>query len=299
MLQGIRRFFNRRNVLEVETPALSSAAATDPAIHSAQINVNHELRYLHTSPEFPMKRLLAAGSGDIFQICRVFRQGEIGCLHHPEFTLLEWYRHGFDHHRLADEVVELIGKLLGTDSSLLSAKKVTYQALFQEKLGIDPMGVDLSTLESIALNKGVHPECKLSFDGWLDLLFSLCLAPSFPSDRLTIVHSYPASQAALARLNIEGMTSARFEVFWGELELANGFHELSDASEQRRRFEVELKTREEIGLPRMPMDERLLSALRAGLPDCAGVALGLDRVLMRLVGASCIDEVLTFPFGVA
>jgi len=286
-------------VLEVETPALSSAAATDPAIHSAQIRINRESRYLHTSPEFPMKRLLAAGSGDIFQICRVFRQGEVGRFHNPEFTLLEWYRHDFDHHRLADEVAELIGMLLGTELSLLSAKKVTYQTLFKENLGIDPLDVDLGMLEDVALKKEVHPGCQLSLNGWLDLLFTLCLAPSFSSDRLTIVHSYPASQAALARLDIEGTTSARFEVFWGGLELANGFHELSDEPEQRRRFEVELKIREEEGLPLMPIDERLLSALHAGLPDCAGVALGLDRVLMRLVGASCIDEVLTFPFGVA
>ena len=296
MLQNIRAFFSQRDVLEVETPALSRAATTDPTIHSVEARLAGELRYLHTSPEFPMKRLLAAGSGDIFQVCKVFRAEESGRYHNPEFSLLEWYRLGFDEHRLADEVVELISSL--SPSGMLSspAIKISYQALFKERLGIDPFAISIDDLEAFARQKAIHPHCELSFDSWLDLAFSHCLAPKLSIDNLTVVYDYPASQAALARVHSNCQTAARFEIFWGSIELANGFYELADSAEQRQRFNAELRQREAGTLPQVPMDSYFLQALQEGLPDCAGVALGLDRLLMCFVGATHIDEVLAFPY---
>ncbi len=296
MLEHIRGFFHRRGVLEVETPVLSRAATTDPNIHSVKARLAGELKYLHTSPEFPMKRLLAAGSGDIFQICKVFRAKESGRYHNPEFSLLEWYRLGFDEHRLADEVVELISSL--SPPRLLSSPviKITYQALFKEFLGIDPLATRTEELSALLKQKSIHPGCALSRDGCLDALFSQCLAPQFSRENLTIIHDYPASQAALAKIHPKGQTAARFEVFWGPIELANGFYELADAQEQQRRFEAELRIREKAESTQVPMDMYFLHALKAGLPDCAGVAMGLDRLLMNLTGATHIDEVLAFPF---
>jgi len=297
MLQNIRAFFSQRDVLEVETPALSRAATTDPTIHSVEARLAGELRYLHTSPEFPMKRLLAAGSGDIFQVCKVFRAEESGRYHNPEFSLLEWYRLGFDEHRLADEVVELIFSL--SPSGMLSspAIKISYQALFKERLGIDPFAISIDDLEAFARQKSIHPGCELSHDAWLDLIFSHCLEPEFADDSLTIVYDYPASQAALARIHLNEPTAARFEIFWGSIQLANGFYELADYAEQQQRFDAELQMRKEAGIPVTPLDTLFLQALKGGLPNCAGVALGLDRLLMCIVGATHIDGVLAFPFG--
>jgi lysyl-tRNA synthetase class 2 len=296
ILQEIRAFFLQRSVLEVETPSLSQAATTDPSIHSIEAGFADGLRYLHTSPEFPMKRLLSAGSGDIFQICKVFRASESGRYHNPEFSLLEWYRLGFNHKRLADEVVELIRHLAPAELLSSPVKKISYQALFKEGLGIDPLDISSQNLEVLARQRGVHPGCSLPHDAWLDLLLSHCLIPALPMDSLTVVHAYPASQAALARIDAAGQTAARFEVFWGPLELANGYFELTDAAEQRQRFEMELRTRQEQGLAQIPIDENLIFALQEGLPDCAGVALGLDRLLMRLLSANHINDVLAFPF---
>ncbi len=294
MLQGIRAFFASRGVLEVDTPALSAAAATDPALQSLRVALDGHDFWLHTSPEFPMKRLLAAGSGDIFQVCKVFRAGERGRWHNPEFTLLEWYRVGHDHFRLMDEVVELIESVRPPESRPLTVRRVRYADLFREQLGIDTLGAPDDELAARARVLGVAPEGALSRDGWLDLLLSTAVQPHFPDDQLTLLYDYPASQAALARLNADGATAARFEVFWGPLELANGFHELGDAAEQRRRFEADLGRRRAEGSEPVPMDERLLAALEHGLPECAGVALGIDRLLMRVTGAQRIDEVLSF-----
>ncbi len=288
LLQGIRAFFLARDVLEVETPLLSRAGNTDPAIESFRVC---DGGYLHTSPEFPMKRLLAAGSGDIYQICKVFRRGEAGRYHNPEFTLLEWYRLGFDDRRLANEVVELIGTLAARP---LPVQHIGYQRLFTETLGIDPLSAELPALEAAARIADVHPGCEMPRDDWLDLLLSHCITPDFPADRLTIVTDYPASQAALARLRDDGRTAARFEVYWGSLELANGYHELTDAQEQRCRVAAEQAERRQRGLPPVPADEYFLVALDAGLPDCAGVALGVDRLLMKLIGAAHIGEVIAF-----
>jgi len=284
--------------MEVETPACSAAAVTDPALDSLATGCSipgSGRLFLHTSPEFPMKRLLAAGSGPIYQVCRVFRDGERGRLHNPEFTLLEWYRPGFDHHRLMDEVAGLVRAVLGRD---IPAERATYGELFRLHLGLDPHGADTGAARARALAAGIHgaESLQLDRDGWLDLLMTHCVEPRLPVDRLSFVHDYPASQAALARVRPGNPPVAeRFELYLGSMELANGFHELTDAAEQRRRFEGELKERRRLGLGAVPMDERLLAALEAGLPPCAGVALGLDRLLMCLVGADHIDQVLAFP----
>lgn len=298
MLERIRAFFAARGVLEVETPALSRAAATEPHIQSLTVPCGRELRYLHTSPEFPMKRLLAAGSGDIYQICRVFRAGEMGRFHNPEFSLLEWYRVGWDHQRLMGELQALLARVLEGALSWQPPRSVSYRALFWETLGLDPMTSDRDTLAAAAQARGleVHGPA-LGRDAWLDLLFAQCLAPTLPEDRLTLVYDYPASQAALARIRPGTPPVAeRFEAFWGVLELANGFHELRDSAEQRRRFEAERGRRRAQGLDDVAQDEHLLAALDHGLPPCAGVALGLDRVLMLITAAGHIDEVLGFAW---
>ena len=293
MLQDIRAFFLQRQVLEVETPVLSQSGGTDPAIEPLSLTANNRTRYLHTSPEFPMKRLLASGCGDIYQICKVFRDGEAGRYHNPEFTLLEWYRLGFDAQMLIDEVIELIQALSGI---MFPVVRCHYSQLFEQGLGINPLMVTTAELKSVAESRHVEPSGKLSHEGYLDLLMSLCLIPDLPDHQITVIDDYPASQASLARLNPDGLTAARFEVFWGSLELANGFHELTDAKEQRQRFESENIQRRKRGLVAVPLDEHLLAALESGLPDCAGVALGLDRLLMKLSGATHINDVLAFPF---
>ncbi|AOV17227.1 EF-P lysine aminoacylase GenX [Acidihalobacter aeolianus] len=299
LLAALRGFFAERSLLEVETPMLSVGATTDPTIESFALHGATPPRYLHTSPEFPMKRLLAAGSGDIYQICRVFRQGERGRFHNPEFTLVEWYRLGWDDARLASEVVELA--LRAAESLDLPADfevaRLSYAEVFAEVLGIDPHRAPKETLIELARTAGVAPEGELTRDGWLDLLMGLAVAPAFPAGRLTVVSDYPATQAALARIR-EGYppTAARFEVFGGSLELANGFHELTDAGEQARRFAVDEAYRVSVDAPERPADRRLIAALEAGLPDCAGVALGVDRLLLWLTGRDDLAEVIAFPW---
>ncbi len=299
MLAGIRAFFAGRGVLEVETPLLSRAAATDPALESLVAGTDAGYRYLHTSPEFPMKRLLAAGSGDIYQIARAFRAGEAGRYHNPEFSLLEWYRLGFDEHRLMDEVEALV-RTLAAANDPGPAERLDYAEAFRRHAGLDPFAATVAELSANAADHGIAFSGELDRDGWLDLLMSQVVAPAFPAGRLIFIHGYPASQAALARLRPgDPPTAARFELHWGSLELANGFHELSDADEQAARFARDLAIRQARGLPEVPVDRHLLAALQAGLPDCAGVALGLDRLLMCLTGASHIDQVLAFAWDKA
>lgn len=299
MLARIRAFFAARGVLEVETPMLSPAAATDPHLESLAVPVAGGRRYLHTSPEFPMKRLLAAGSGDIYQICRVFRADEAGRLHNPEFTMLEWYRTGLDHHALMEEVAALVAELLGQEGRRASFERLSFRQAFEQVLGLDPHRAETERLAAAAAERGLSVQGALSREDWLDLLMAAVIAPALPADRGSFIYDYPASQAALARV-VEDETgvavAARFELFWGEWELANGFYELGDAREQRRRFEADLARRAAAGRGCPPMDTRLLAALEAGLPDCAGVAVGLDRLLMLLTGAERIDEVLAFPW---
>lgn len=300
----IRAFFAQREVLEVETPLLSAAANTDPNIASfathfhGHVDAGARLRFLRTSPEFPLKRLLAAGLGDCYELGRVFRDGEAGCRHNPEFTLLEWYRVGWDERRLAGEVVDLVREALALAGRDVQVHVLDYAALFQHELGIDAHHASIETLRAALGEVQVDPT-GLGRDDWLDLLLTHRVQPRLPADRLTVVHDYPASQCALARIRPgDPPCAARFEIYLGGQELANGYHELNDAAEQRRRFEVDNALRCARGLPEMPLDERLLAVLGA-MPDCAGVALGVDRLLMALAGTGAIAEVLAVPFSEA
>ncbi len=309
LLAQLRQFFAARDVLEVETPLLASATVTD--IHLASLSCRVEVPggtrrlYLQTSPEFAMKRLLAAGSGPIYQVCKAFRDNEAGPAHNPEFTMLEWYRPGFDHHRLMDEMDELLAVVL----EARSAERLTYQQVFERGLGLDPHHASVLELQSTALRAGIDlagqgPDDR---DGWLHLLMSHTLESDLGRGRPTFVYDYPASQAALARVRSdqdakEGRGCAvaeRFEVYVEGVELANGFHELADGAEQRRRFEADLEQRQASDLDAVPIDERLLAALDAGLPDCAGVALGVDRLLQLSAGVSDLRQVISFPIDLA
>ena len=305
LLARTRVFFAARGVLEVETPTLSAAAITDPhlasfgTLYTGPGPLNGRTLYLHTSPEFPMKRLLAAGSGCIYQIARVFRDGEAGSRHNPEFTLLEWYRVGFDHHRLMDEVAELVSELLAGKLALAEPERLSYGDIFRHHLNLDPHRATVAELAACAerLNLSIPPGMPADDpDPWLDLLLTHRIELELGRGRLTFVYDYPASQAALARLRPgDPPVGERFELYVNGIELANGFHELGDAAEQRRRFERENAVRQASGLPVMPVDEHLLAALDAGLPDCAGVALGFDRLVMLAAGKNSLAEVLAFP----
>jgi lysyl-tRNA synthetase class 2 len=298
-LARIRGFFAARAVLEVDTPALSSAAVTDPHLQSFKIlNSEWGSLYLQTSPEFAMKRLLAAGSGDIYQLAKVFRDGERGRRHNPEFTLLEWYRQGFDTQQLMAEVRELILAVLPTEAPI-AVQYFTYTALFQRELAIHPLQASIEELTACAYTHLESIPDHMPTDDrdiWLDLLLSHCIEPPLNPKALTFVYDYPASQAALARLKVnQPLLADRFELYWGSIELANGFHELNNADEQRRRFEADNQMRAQRGLPLMPIDEEFLAALPQ-LPDCAGVALGIDRLLMLAAGKTDLADVLAFPF---
>ncbi len=306
LLARIRAFFAARDVLEVETPLLSAAAITDPhlasfaTVYSGPGPRYGQTLYLHTSPEFPMKRLLAAGSGCIYQIARVFRDGEAGRRHNPEFTLLEWYRVGFDHHWLMTEVAELATLLLRDRLSLADPEWLSYRQAFERHLNLNPHRATVAELAAGAERQGVPIPSGMpadDIDPWLDLLLTQRIEPHLGQGRLCFLYDYPASQAALARLRPgDPPVGERFELYLYGVELANGFHELGDAVEQRRRFEVENAARQAQGLPVMPVDEYLLAALDAGLPDCAGVALGFDRLVMLAAGKNSLAEVLAFPF---
>lgn len=299
----VRAFFDATGALEVDTPALSAAAPADPALEPLATRVAARPGapcFLQTSPEFPMKRLLAAGVGDCWQLARVFRDGERGRWHNPEFDLLEWYRVGWDHHELMDEVEALVTATLQAERAVLPAARWTYADAFRRFAGIDPLADDTGALRDAAARAGLGPVAGLADDdrdGWLHRLLADVVAPAFPGERPTFLYDWPASQAALARLDADDARVAqRFELYWGPLELANGFHELGDAGEQRARFDADNARRRVRGLAERPVDERLLAALAAGLPDCAGVALGFDRLVMVAAGAGHIDEVLAFPF---
>jgi lysyl-tRNA synthetase class 2 len=331
ILARIRAFFDDRGVLEVETPLLASAPVTD--LHLAALSTRYrgpgaddgrEL-WLQTSPEFAMKRLLAAGSGPIYQLCKAFRDGEAGSRHNPEFTLLEWYRPGWDHHRLMDEVGDLFRNVLGAPNQhprsgrqscrrvlqgppqsrdlqpatrTSHLEKLTYAEAFQRHVGIDPHAAKTTELIAVARDRigGAVPDLGDDRDGWLDLLMSHLVEPQLGRGTPTFIFDYPASQAALARVRPGNPPVAeRFEAWIEGVELANGYHELNDAAEQLRRFEVDLAARRARRLPNVPIDERFLAAVEHGLPDCAGVALGVDRLVMLAAGVERIDEVISFP----
>lgn len=307
LLARVRRFFAARAVLEVETPMLSAAATPAPHLDSFTVAYHGPLGhtsgapasgqlYLHTSPEFPMKRLLAAGSGSIYQLCRVFRDGEAGARHNPEFTLLEWYRVGFTLERVIDEVETLLRSVLAGVRELPAAERHTYHELFQRYAGVDGLAATVADLRACLLQRGHQPPpgmAESDIDAWRDLVLTHIIEPQLTG--LMFVTEYPASQAALARiLPTTPAVAERFECYLEGVELANGFHELADAAEQERRFEQENAARTAGGGPSMPLDTALLDALAAGLPDCCGVALGFDRLLMRAVGAERIEDVLAF-----
>ncbi len=301
LLQDIRQFFAERKVLEVDTPAMSQATVTDIHLQTFQTQfvgpdyaAGHTL-YLMTSPEFHMKRLLAAGSGCIYQIGKAFRNEENGRYHNPEFTLLEWYRVGFDHHDLMDEMDALLQKILATKT----AERITYQHAFQRVLKVCPLEASLAELKQAAALLGLSDiaEPEQDRDTLLQLLFSIGIEPHIGQEVPVFVYDFPASQAALAKVNRHDPRVAdRFEVYFKGIELANGFHELDDAAEQRRRFEQDNRQRLAMGLAAQPIDEHLLAALVAGLPACAGVALGIDRLIMLALGEDHIDRVTAFPF---
>lgn len=298
LLRATREFFYTRQVLEVETPALSQAANTDPYIDSFSTR-GSEQRYLHTSPEYPMKRLLTAGSGDIYQICKVWRHEPMSRQHNAEFSMLEYYRLGFDLKQLMQEVESL---LLGLVPSLLKGSNYqTYASLFLDKLGFNPHTIPDDDLQRCVSEQVPSFDGGLSRQGALDLLLTHCIEGDFPQDRLTFVSDYPATQSALAQTGplteqSEIMVAKRFEVYVGTLELGNGYQELSSGDANRTVLERELASREALGLDKVPMDQRFLAAMTFGLPECAGVAIGLDRVLMLATGATELRQILNFSW---
>lgn len=296
MLRAAREYFTATRALEVDTPTLSSAGVTDVHLASVAATTHGQSTFLHTSPEYAMKRLLAAGCGDIWQICKVYRDGESGRFHNPEFTLIEWYRLGVDHHALMSDVERLIGAMLPPSRAFDRSERLTYGEAVQLHAGIDPFedpdAVLIARLQSSGIE--VPRELQGDRDGCLDLIMATLVGPQLGHDRLTFIYDYPASQAALAQ--IRGPVASRFEAYMDGLELANGFHELGNSPEQRARFERDLLERQQRGLPSMPVDERFLAALDQGLPECSGVALGFDRLVMCATGAKHIDAVLAFPF---
>jgi lysyl-tRNA synthetase class 2 len=297
MLSSVREFFAQRDVLEVETPILSAAAVSDPQLESLATRIAGlpgEF-YMQTSPEYAMKRLLAAGSGDIFQICKVFRDAERGRWHNPEFTMIEWYRLGLDDVALMDEVEALIVELLAPQRHLESAERLSYSAALERHAGVDAHRSSDAELSAAAKAHGIVCDARLDRDAKLDLLMGLIVGPKLGRDRPCFICDYPASQAALARVK-PGLpaVAARFELYLDGVELANGFHELQDAAEQRRRFNRDLGVRAERGLPRRPLDEHLLAALDSGLPECAGVALGFDRLVALALSADALAGAMAF-----
>ena len=291
ILTRIRTFFAARDVLEVETPVLGARTVTDPHIESFRV----EERYLQSSPESAMKRLLAAGSGPIYQICKAFRKGESGPRHNPELTLLEWYRPGFDHHQLMDEVEALLEEVLEVGA----AERVGFGSLFERHVGIDPHRATLADLaeKGRELLGPVGEAQSLHIEDWLSLLMARVVEPELGMVSPVFVYDYPTPLAALARIrNQEPPVAERFEVYFRGVELANGYHEIVEPARLRARFEQERVRRRELGREPVELDERLLQALEHGLPECSGVALGVDRLIMLAVGAASIREVIDFPF---
>jgi lysyl-tRNA synthetase class 2 len=297
LLADIRRFFADRGVLEVETPLLCRAGVTDPAVEPLRVERGESIgapRYLQTSPEYAMKRLLAAGSGPIYQIARAFRDGEAGARHNPEFTLLEWYRPGFDHHQLMAETADLVRHCIGNRP----LHQRSYRDLFRDTLGLDPFAASLEELEGVARRHVDVGGLSGDRDLWLDLLMTHLIEPELAALGLCLIHDYPASMAALSKVEeVDGvLVGRRFELYVDGVELANGYCELTDPEEQRSRFERDNCRRREHGLPEHPLDEALLAALEHGLPECSGIALGVDRLLMLATGARDIRRVLAFDW---
>jgi len=297
LLQRARDFFVSRGILEVDTPVLSKFAVTDPNLESLSASSLSEPRlFLHPSPEYKMKRLLAAGFGDIGQICKVFRGGETGRHHLPEFTMVEWYRLNFGLQEIVRDTTDFLAAALDRPDLAPGAEIINYQDAFQATLGINPLTAEIAALaECSNADEDLMNAVGDDRDMWLDLVLANSVVPEFPDDRLTVICHYPASQAALARYCPDDPDVAdRFEVYYGSLELANGFVELTDADEQLVRFERDRAARRRVGKPDCRIDEDFMQALRAGLPPCAGVAVGLDRLLMLHEGQNNISAISNF-----
>lgn len=301
MLAAARDFFASRDILEVETPMLSANAVSDPNIESirAMLRVdNGTSRYLHTSPEYYMKRLLCNGYPDIYSICRVFRDSECGKRHQPEFTMAEWYRHDFGIRDMIAETCEFIRELIDAELIGSATDTMSYSQAFADFAGIDVLRADCDALaDTVDADPRLRAVIGKDRDQWLDLVMSRKIAPAFAADRLTVIHHYPASQGALARICPDDPSCAdRFEVFFGDLELANGYVELLDAETQEKRWQHEQQIRRRRGQALAPWDQKFLDALQSGLPACAGVAVGFDRLLMINVKSGDIARVQTFAF---
>jgi len=303
LLATVRQFFETRSVLEVETPMLVNAAVTDVSLRPVELVLGERRLFLQTSPEYAMKRLLAAGMGDVYQLCKVVRGDERSRVHNPEFTMLEWYRVGFEMTGLIQEVAALLDALVTRVGGKARAlRRVSYREVFQTSLQIDPLGASTEDLAKIAAAHGLtgHNLTELGRDELLDFLMGAVIGPTLGRGEWLALTHYPASQAALAQLDpADPRVALRFEIYADGIELANGFQELADANEQRARFMADNAARRTQGLPQMPIDEPLLAALEAGLPACSGVALGFDRAMMVAVGAKRIDEVVSFTIEYA
>jgi elongation factor P--(R)-beta-lysine ligase len=298
MLTRARAHFHDEGVLEVETPIASAAAVSDPNIESVGARLGGRDVFLHTSPEHAMKRLLAAGYGDCYQICRVFRDGERGRQHQPEFTLIEWYRIGFGLAALMSDVERVVARMLAGVRQLAAAERITYRDAVRRHAGVDPFEAGTEDLRAALARQSVDCPAGIAGDrdALLDLIVGTIVGPRLGQGAPCFVADYPASQAALARIRPnDPLVAERFELYLDGVELANGFHELGDASEQRRRFAADQLRRQQCGQALRPLDEQLLAALAIGLPDCAGVALGFDRLVMCATGARAIDDVIAFP----
>ncbi len=320
MLKNIRAFFDGRNVVEVETPLLSHYSTTDPHLDSLQSCFRDQACYLNTSPEYAMKRLLASWGRPIYQICKAFRDDELGPNHNPEFTLLEWYRPGYDILQLMAELAELVETLCHLSKGALpdnpGFEYMSYQQAFENFAGINPhqtssgecyqvaKSCNVEIPQGMGVSSGVDDEV----NEWLDWLLMQLVLPAFKKDCFTFMYDYPVSQCALAKIAKNDVISEsqsamkqilvakRFELFFGQIELANGFHELTDAKEQLQRFQLENKIRKQAAKEAGCIDENFIAALSSGLPECSGVAMGLDRLLMVLTGTSCIEQVLSFSW---
>lgn len=301
-LSRIRQFFSERSVMEVETPLLSHSCGTDPqlAFFTSEYCLSPERQtlFLQTSPEFAMKRLLAAGTGSIYQIGKAFRNGESGRFHNPEFTLLEWYRVGFTLPQLMDEITDLIEALFVV-KGLQETQRISYQDVFFLYTGLNSLEFSYQNYCAYAIESGLSEAislCEHDHALWLDLLFSHKVQPNLGDNSLCLVYGYPACQSSLARLNEQNdLITDRVELFMNGVELGNGYYELTDAKEQNERFDAELAIRQKNNLPVIQKDQHLIDALAAGLPECSGIAIGLDRLLMLLSDSKSIDDVLGFP----
>lgn len=300
ILERARQFFAKRNVLSVDTPALGSHAMWDPNVESLAVRTNSgKVSFLQTSPEIYMKRLLAAGYPDIYTVCRVFRDGEAGKRHQGEFTLAEWYRLGFGLDSIIDDALQFIASCLNKPGLADNVTRFDYAEAFRVFAAIDVFAASVDKLQNRATNDArLRFEIGEDRDAALDLIMSTIVAPQFEHDRLTVVRHYPASQASLARLcPDDDRVADRFEVFCGDVELANGYVELTDPNEQQQRIERDLVSRRQSGQCDFPGDEALIAALHAGLPDCAGVAVGIERLQMVLDQTDDIQDVVTFVTG--